>query len=138
MWSMSPRPGGAAARDAADAAGEGNADERDADGLESDSIPALEKRLCAMEAARPPHALTPAELAEEAACSLDWLGQGAQDAAPDDRDRLLRAGPPTIGEIEAAQLDAFEAGEAEWWRGIGPDALGVDRSVNLEALETGG
>ena len=58
---------------------------------ERPDAPSLGDRLDAMDAARPAGALTPSQLVRE--------GGGDQD----------------VGEIEYAQLEAFEAGEARWW-----------------------
>ncbi|MDJ0978046.1 MAG: hypothetical protein QNI87_05880 [Erythrobacter sp.] len=57
-------------------------------GKGEEALPPVERRLRAMEAARPEGALKPHQLASE------------------DRD---------AGEVEQAQLAAFEAGEARWW-----------------------
>ncbi|MDJ0644111.1 MAG: hypothetical protein QNJ15_14960 [Erythrobacter sp.] len=65
-----------------------SSDEPDADPEVEESEPALEQRLAAMEAARPAGALLPHQLANA------------------ERDS---------GEVEWAQLLAFEAGEERWW-----------------------
>ncbi len=62
---------------------------------ECEEAATIEERLCAMEAARPAHSPTLRAFIE----TLQWA----------DVD---------IGAIEAAQLAAFEAGEADWWKAM--------------------
>jgi hypothetical protein len=73
----------------------------------------LEDRLERMDAARPAGAATPGELAQE------WDGL-LRDGAGPGADRPLDA-----GEIEAAQLAAFEARAESWWLVLGPLAEGA-------------
>jgi hypothetical protein len=79
----------------------------------ADAIPPLERRLQAMEAARPSQAPSVAEqIADNPLAQLDREG------------------------LEAAQLEAFESGDPRWWEAgvrpgpgadeLGPDRLGID------------
>ncbi|MEM6826571.1 MAG: hypothetical protein AAF553_01355 [Pseudomonadota bacterium] len=78
--------------------------------------PELERRLQAMEAARPGDALTPAQLVRERIPGVHGLIDGPE--------------PLDVGAVESAQLAAFEQGEPEWWL-----ALGEGQRVNECALE---
>ncbi|MEM7689966.1 MAG: hypothetical protein AAF291_13170 [Pseudomonadota bacterium] len=88
--------------------------------------PDLERRLQAMEAARPDDAPTPRELAQgwPLGGDAEWDAAGA---SPLDGGARVSLDPPDAGAIEAAQLAAFEAGEARWWRVTRERAAGSAR-----------
>ena len=82
--------------------------------------PELERRLQAMEDARPTAALTPAQLVRDRVPLI----AGSIDGP------LGRPEPLDVGAVESAQLAAFEQGEPQWWL-----ALGEGQRVNECALE---
>lgn len=119
-WSMSQEP---EAREAAS-----GPEDLDPEVLDPEGPPELERRLQAMEAARPGDAPTLGELAEACSWEAERLGQSEPARAA-----------LSQGEIEAAQLMAFEGGEENWWIATGRDAGegAGDPSVNPDALEEG-